>query len=227
MMVGPINVTSALPTTFTVLRLGRTRYRDALALQRRLHGERVSGACGDLLLLTEHEPVLTLGRRADESGLRASREGLAARSIDLVATERGGNITYHGPGQLVAYAIVDLRRYRDGVRGHVWRLEESGIQLLDLYGLHGARREGAPGVWIGDDKIASLGVYVARSVAMHGIAINIAPRLEDFDLIYPCGLVGVRMTSVLAVRGVAPEMEEAAGDCARIFEQVFAEARLP
>jgi lipoyl(octanoyl) transferase len=201
--------------------LGRTRYEDAIKLQRQTQAARIRGDCGDTLLLTEHERVLTTGRHADARHLRVPRATLSERGIELVATERGGDITYHGPGQLVAYAICDLRTYSGGVRGHVRRLEESAIRFLRGYGVDADRRQGTPGVWVEGDKIASLGVYVSRSVTMHGIAINVSTRLADFDLIDPCGLVGMRMTSIEELRGSAPSIRDAAAAYAQVFEQVF------
>ena len=116
--------------------------------------------------------------------------------ITLVATERGGDVTYHGPGQLVVYPILDLRTFGLGVRGYIQRLEQTAIDLLESYGIQGMRREGTPGVWVEDRKIASVGAFVGHWVTMHGLAINIAPDLHYFDLIVPCGLEGVRMTSM-------------------------------
>ncbi len=207
--------------TIAVARLGRTPYEDALALQRRVHALRVAGEAGDLLLLTEHEPVLTLGRRADERYLRVPRKVLAARGIPLIQTERGGDITYHGPGQLVAYPILDLRPRGCDVHRYVRELEETAIRFLRRYGLEGERRPGRPGIWAGDGKIASVGVYVSRWTAMHGIAINVAPDPADFELIHPCGLTDTCLTSVSLLTGSAPPIEAAWDDFARDFAAVF------
>ena len=159
----------------TSIWLGRTVYMDALTLQRRIHAERCAGARGDTLLLTEHEPVLTSGRHAGDRHLRIPVDALPEHGLQLIHVERGGNITYHGPGQLVAYPIYDLRAFSGGVRGHVWRLEECVIRFLDRSGVASCRREGFPGVWTGEAKIASLGVYVSRGVTMHGVAVNLDP----------------------------------------------------
>jgi lipoate-protein ligase B len=216
-------VPDLLPRTgVRALVLGRTAYPATLERQRRLHAARVRSEIEDVLLLTEHERVLTLGRKADDRFLRFSRGELAARGIAVIETERGGDVTYHGPGQLVAYPILDLRSFGRDVLGHVRRLEETAIRLLALYGIDGERRAGLPGVWAGERKIASVGVYVSRWVTMHGLAINLAPALSDFDLIHPCGLVGVRMTSVVELGGQAPDLPAAFADYARVFDQVFA-----
>ena len=204
-----------------LVRLGRTQYLEALALQRDLHVRRRAGVCGDTLLLTEHEPVLTLGRGADARFLRVPATDLAARGIALVSTERGGDVTYHGPGQLVAYPILDLRGHGRDVHLYVRRLEETAIGLLRVCGLEGRRASGTPGVWVGEEKIASVGVFVSHWTSMHGIAINVAPSLAHFELIHPCGLVGQKMTSIAALRGSAPTMEEALDGYATAFAEVF------
>lgn len=201
--------------------LGCTRYVDALALQRALHAHRVAGEVGDLLLLTEHEPVLTLGRRADDRFLRVSHDALAARGIALVPTERGGDITYHGPGQLVAYPILDLRQRACDVRRYVRELEETAIRFLARFGLTGERWPGRPGVWSGGGKVASVGVYISHWTTMHGIAINLAPDPADFDLVYPCGLTDTHLTSVAMLTGDAPRLETAWDDFGNDFADVF------
>lgn len=181
---------------FSILRLGRTVYGDALAVQREIHDRRKAGHYPDTLILTEHEPVLTLGRNADRSHILADADELCRLGIEVVPVERGGNVTYHGPGQLVAYPIVDLTNFGRDIRRYVGALEESAIRLLQGYGIRGERRPGTPGVWVRNDKFASVGVFVSRWVTLHGIAINIDPNLAHFDLIEPCGLAGVRMTSL-------------------------------
>lgn len=220
-MTAPHARSNASTVPVQALRLGRTDYRAALELQRGLLAQRKAGDCYDLLLLTEHEPVLTLGRGADERFLRASRDSLEARGIALVRTERGGDITFHGPGQLVAYPILDLRQHGKDVHLYVRRLEETALHLLARYGIRGRRQPGKPGVWVGEQKIASVGVFISRWTTMHGIAINIAPDLAAFDLIYPCGLTDVRMTSVAELQGHAPTMEQAMDGFVEVFGGVF------
>jgi len=207
----------------SVRHLGRTRYEDVLALQRVLHDQRKAGLCGDTLLLTEHEPVLTLGRGASISNLRVPEARLAAIGIAVVPVERGGDVTFHGPGQLVAYPILDLRRYGRDVHAYVRALEESVLRLLTAYGISGERRPGTPGVWVGEDKIASVGIFVSRWVTLHGIAINIDPDLAYFDLIHPCGLVGQRMTSMRRVLGRPVEMASAVESYVAALRAVLSE----
>ncbi len=207
--------------TIETRNLGLTRYADVLALQRELHARRKAGESPDTLILTEHRPVFTLGSAADGRHLLVSEAELHDRGIDLVHVERGGDITYHGPGQLVAYPILDLRDHGRDVHRYIRDLEETVIRLLDGYGVTGERRRGTPGVWAGAAKIASVGVYISRWVTMHGIAINLAPDLTPFALINPCGLVGMEMTSVAHCTGVAPEMADAGRRYAAIFAGVF------
>jgi lipoate-protein ligase B len=208
-----------------VIRLGRTRYREALALQRERHERRKRGECGDALLLTEHEPVLTLGRGADGRHLRASAETLAALGIEVVPVERGGDVTYHGPGQLVAYPILDLRGYGRDVGRYVRALEDAALGLFAAYGVTGERRAGTPGVWIGADKAASVGIFVSRWVTLHGLAINVDPDLGHFDLIHPCGLVGTRMTSLARTLGRPVTVAEAYTRFIPAFHAALAAAR--
>ncbi len=204
-----------------LVELGRTRYEDALALQRRLQAERKLGRAPDTLLLTEHEPVLTVGRNAGLDHLLVPPAELAARGIALVRVERGGDITYHGPGQLVAYPILDLTGFGRDVRRYIWRLEETAVRLLAHFGVRGERRPGTPGVWVGPRKVASVGVYISRWVTMHGIAINVDMDLTPFTLIHPCGLVGLEMTTLAQESGRPVPMEEAARAYRDAFATVF------
>ncbi len=210
------------PVAVRLLELGRTRYGDALELQRRLQAARKEGRAPDTLVLTEHEPVLTLGRNAGLDHLLVPPAELAAHGIALVRVERGGDITYHGPGQLVAYPILDLTGFGRDVRQHIWRLEETAVQLLARFGVRGERRPGTPGVWVGARKVASVGVYISRWVTMHGIAINVDMDLTPFTLIHPCGLVGLEMTTLAQECGRHVPLEEAAGAYREAFATVFA-----
>lgn len=164
-----------------VRRLGRTRYEDAHALQRRCVDERVEGRVGDLLLLTEHEPVVTLGRGA-------SHEQVAGVNVPVFEIERGGEATYHGPGQLVAYPIVQLGEQRRDLHRYLRDLEEVVIRVLAEFGVAGRRESGLSGVWIGAHKVCSIGVAVRRWVAWHGFALNVHTDLAAFGEFQPCGL---------------------------------------
>jgi lipoic acid synthetase len=201
--------------------LGMTRYADALAYQREMQARRKAGDAPDTLILTEHLPVLTLGRFADGRHLLVPESALAARGIDLVHVERGGDITYHGPGQLVAYPILDLRGFGQDVHRYVRRLEETAIRLLAGFGVAGERRTGTPGVWVGPRKLASVGVHISRWVTMHGIAINVDPDLSPFELINPCGMAGMAMTSLALETGRSVALAEARERYTRSFGEVF------
>lgn len=175
-----------------VRRLGRTRYEEAHELQQQLVSSRISGAVGDLLLLTEHEPVITLGR-----GTPAEEKGrLAATGIPLVEVERGGEATYHGPGQLVIYPILQLSEGRRDLHRYLRDLEEVVIGVLEDLAIQGTRRPGLTGVWIGERKACSIGVAVRRWVTWHGLALNLHTDLAPFRRFHPCGLSPEVMTRV-------------------------------
>jgi len=181
--------------------LGRVEYREALALQKRLAAERAEGRIGDQLLLLEHPAVLTLGRTSDPTHIRSEPAVLAARGIEVVRVERGGEVTYHGPGQLVAYPIIALSSRGLMVRPLVRALEAALVATCAAHGAAAARRDGHPGCWCdagGADprKIGALGLRIERGVSYHGIALNVTVDLADFELIDPCGMPGVTSTSI-------------------------------
>src|SRR4051794_38347693 len=198
--------------------LGRVPYREAWDLQKRLAAARAAGAIGDQLLLLEHPAVLTLGRQADEAHVLASASALASRGIELLRVERGGEVTYHGPGQLVAYPILRLADRGLLLRPYVRALEAAMSDTCAEAGVAAGRREGHPGCWVDPDgprprKIGALGIRVERGVAYHGIALNVDTSLADFDLIDPCGMPGLASTSIAAERGQpheAPSIERVA-----------------
>jgi lipoyl(octanoyl) transferase len=209
--------------------LGRIAYPEAHALQKRLAGERADGVIGDQLLLLEHPPVLTLGRRSDPAHILASAEELAVRGIAVERIERGGEVTYHGPGQLVAYPIVKLDERGMLLRPFVQALEAALIETCAAHGVLSARRDGHPGCWCDPDgssprKIGALGLRVERGVTYHGIALNVTVDLAAFDLIDPCGMPGVESTSIARERGEAGTGPSTASveDAARIFARAFA-----
>jgi lipoyl(octanoyl) transferase len=180
--------------------LGRMDYREAWDIQHRLAESRAAGLIGDRLVLLEHPPVLTLGRYADEGHVRASSDELARRGIEVIRVERGGEVTYHGPGQLVAYPILQLSRRGLFLKPLVRALEAAMIDTCRALGVQAARREGHPGCWCGVEsaprKIGALGIRVQRGVTYHGIALNVNVDLADFDLIDPCGMPGIASTSI-------------------------------
>ena len=208
--------------------LGRQPYRDAWALQKELAARRAAGEIDDQLLLVEHDPVLTLGRQADDRHVRAAPEALAARGIEVIRVERGGEVTYHGPGQLVAYPILAIARRGLLVRPLVRALEAAMIETCAALGVAAGRRDGHPGCWVDPDgtnprKIGALGIRIERGVTYHGIALNVDPDLRDFELIDPCGMPDVVSTSIAAELGRAdePPSTEAVRNAAAIFAQAF------
>jgi lipoate-protein ligase B len=177
--------------------LRTTPYADALALQRAVARARISGEIGeDLLLLVEHPPVVTLGRSSKERHLLASPALLAARGVELFEVERGGDVTFHGPGQLVGYPIVDLKRHKQDLHWYLRQVEEALIRAVAPLGIVGERSTGYTGVWTQGRKLASIGVHARDWVTWHGFALNVTTDLAYFDLIVPCGIAAVEMTSV-------------------------------
>jgi lipoyl(octanoyl) transferase len=229
--------------------LGRVEYRRALAMQLRIRQRLRERVGREHLLLLEHPPVFTLGRNADAGDIRASAQWLTERGVALEETDRGGQVTYHGPGQFVAYPIVDLSPDRRDVRRYVWDLQEVLIRLLADYGLAAARKEGPEniGVWVGDGvssaapgesadrgvggdgdrcegaerKIASIGVHISRWLTTHGFALNVTTDLDYFQGIVACGLPQVRMTSIEQLTGRRLELAEVARRCATHFGSVL------
>lgn len=177
-------------------RLGTLDYAEALRLQKKLQSQRVRGEIGDIVLLLEHPPVLTMGRSAKAQHVLAPRELLEARGIQVHEVGRGGDVTYHGPGQLVAYPIIDLKPDRKDVRKYVSSLEETMIRTCADFGLAARRVEGLNGAWIGRHKVGAVGVRISRWVTMHGLALNANTNLRHFELIVPCGIQDKAVTSL-------------------------------
>jgi lipoyl(octanoyl) transferase len=193
--------------------LGRISFADALAMQEEIVArKREDQSSGDELLLLEHEPVYTIGRTPDQSSLR----GAAHLPHPLVPINRGGQATYHGPGQLVAYPIIDLRRCGQDLHRYLRWLEEVLIELLASYEVVATTRQGLTGAWVDDRKIASIGVGVRQWITMHGFALNVCGDLSPFDQIVPCGIANVRMTSIENESGRRVEVEEVGQRAARI-----------
>jgi lipoyl(octanoyl) transferase len=204
-----------------VRRLGRVRYADGLALQERLVGERKAGAIPDTLLLLEHDPVFTLGRNARHENVLVSGELLRARGFDVFEAGRGGDVTYHGPGQLVAYPILDLAPDRKDVHRYVRDLEEVMIRVCADYGLAAGRVEGRTGCWMGDAKIGAIGVRLSRWVTSHGLAFNVNADLAPFGLIVPCGIRDKGVTSLERLLGRKVPLGEVMDRLTAHFSAVF------
>jgi lipoyl(octanoyl) transferase len=201
---------------------GLTDYGEALELQRALaRGRAGDELSDDLLILLEHPRVITLGRGASASNVTAPTQLLEQRGVEVHEIERGGDVTYHGPGQLVGYPILHLGRHKQDLHWYLRQLEEVLIRTLDGLGIEGRRIPGLTGVWVDDRKIASIGVHVTRWVTFHGFALNVSTNLADFDLIVPCGIEAVTMTSVERETGSRYGVAEVGRRVAACFGEVF------
>lgn len=193
---------------FSIRDCGLAEYRQVLELQQQLQQQRRAGLVGDIVLVVEHPPVITLGAHKSSNKLLTCPEELARRGIDLVEIRRGGGTTAHNPGQLVFYPILNLQELGFDINAYIRTLEQIGIELLAGLGVESDRRKGFPGLWVGSRKIASVGVRVSRFVTCHGMAINIQNDLDIFGCMVPCGLDGVAMTSASKETGRTYDMEQ-------------------
>lgn len=214
-------------TDISVRRLGRVDYQAGLDLQAALVEDRRAGRIGDTLLLLEHPPVITLGvkTRQGPKHIIASEDELARQGVTVHETGRGGDVTYHGPGQLVAYPIFDLKPDRCDVHKYVRDLEEVLIVALRTFGIEGKRVKGLSGVWVGEPdrerKIAAIGVRISRWVTSHGFALNVATNLQHFQLIVPCGIIDRGVTSMQAELGRAVSMADVEAAVVSAFSSTF------
>jgi lipoyl(octanoyl) transferase len=202
-----------------VRELGRMDYAAALELQRDLVARRKLGLAGDVLLLLEHPHTITMGRNGRRENLLAREDALARAGIAFYATDRGGDVTYHGPGQLVGYPILDLREWKRDVGAYVRSIEQVLIDTLAGFGIAAGRIPGLTGVWVDGRKIAAIGVHISRWVTSHGFALNVSTDLSYFRYIVPCGLA--RPVTSMAQLGVQATLGEVSQRLARHFERVF------
>ena len=215
------------PRSLAVRRLGRVAYDEALALQQQLVEDRRAGRIGDTLLLLEHPPVITLGarNRLGSANVVASADELAAEQVAVVETGRGGDVTYHGPGQLVGYPIFDLKPDRCDVHQYVRDIEQALIVAMRTFGVAGMRVSGLSGVWVGADgreeKLAAIGVRISRWITSHGFALNVSTNLHHFELIVPCGIADRGVTSLEKLLGTAPAMTTVEDAVVAGFSAVF------
>jgi len=201
--------------------LGQIEYGEAYDIQRKLWSQKMDGQTADALLLLEHPPTFTIGKSGKLENLLLSKEELAKQGISLFFTDRGGDITYHGPGQLVAYPIIDLKNRGKDIHRYVHNLEEVVIRTLADFSIE-ARRDGKNvGVWVGNDSIAAIGVSVRKWVAMHGLALNVNPTLEHFSLVNPCGLLDKGVTSIAQLLSRDVPMEAVIKGLVDHFAEVF------
>ena len=207
-----------------VRRLGSVAYGEALELQRTLVADRQAGRVPDLLVLLEHPHVITLGvgARHRRDNILAASDELARRGVDVVEAPRGGDVTYHGPGQLVGYPIVDLNPDRRDVHRYVRDLEAVLIRSVAAFGVNAGRSPGLTGVWVGDEKLAAIGVRLSRWVTSHGFALNVTTDLDFFTLIRPCGIVGRGVTSLTALTGQPLDRADVEEALIGSFSAIFA-----
>ena len=201
--------------------LGHMAYRDALDWQQAKAAEVRAEVTADALALLEHPPVYTMGARGGDDHMLLSGDALQARGADLIMTDRGGDITFHGPGQLVLYAVLNLRRRCLRPVDHVRCLERTVLDTLAAFGLRGRTVKGRPGVWIGSRKIAAIGVSIRGGATMHGAALNVSNDLTWFNAIVPCGLHGLGVTSMARELGNAPLMGDVMAAAAAAFAEVY------
>ena len=212
-----------------VRRLGTLSYPEALAMQRALVEDRKADRVGDLLLLLQHPPVITLGVKGDggRSNVVATPERLAELGIAVEETGRGGDVTYHGPGQIVGYPVIDLRPDRQDVHRYVRDLEDVMIRTCADYGLQAGRIAGLTGAWIGAEKIGAIGVRISRWITSHGFAFNVSTRMDHFQLIVPCGIADRGVTSLEMMTGRSIAVEDVEDRIAGHFANVFDRTLLP
>lgn len=197
--------------------LGSSPYQKTWDLQKTLLSQRINNEIEDTVLLVEHEPVYTFGKNADENHLLQNYP----KDVKVFHIERGGDITFHGPGQLVGYPIIDLHNYKKSISWYMRSLENVIIKTLDQYDIEAERKEGLTGVWINDEKIAALGVRISRWVTMHGFALNVNTDLHYYDGIIPCGIFEYGLTSMQKILGEELEMDEVKQILIQQFENVF------
>jgi lipoate-protein ligase B len=200
---------------------GLIEYNEAYALQQRIWEEKVAGRQEDVLLLLEHYPTLTLGKSGKLSNLLVNEEKLSAESISVHFTDRGGDITYHGPGQLVVYPIINLQQQARDVEGYIRGLEQSVIATLADFSIAAGRDEEHVGVWVDREKICAIGVRISKRITMHGLALNVSPNLDHFSFITPCGIVGRGVTSMTKLLGSTPSIEKVKERFVTNFSTVF------
>jgi lipoate-protein ligase B len=209
------------------INLGRTRYADAWEIQRKVFSARLDHRIPDVLLLTEHEPVYTLGKGSDANHLLANDVELREKKIDLFNIDRGGDVTFHGPGQLVGYPILDLNDYYRDIHRYLRDIEEVLIRTATNFGVCASRSDAYTGVWAQNDKLAAIGVKVSRWITMHGFALNVNTDLSYFDRIIPCGIFHKGVTSLRAILGGEVDIEDVARSVVKNFESVFSVASQP
>ena len=217
-----MTMTQSKQLEIQILDLGQKPFKDVWSLQKKMQLQRINNDIGDVLILVEHDPVYTLGKNANPDHLLQSRD----RSIDVFNIERGGDITFHGPGQLVGYPILDLTNYKKSVSWYMRSLEQLTIDVLNEFDISANRVEGLTGVWVGDEKIAAQGVRLTKWITMHGFSININTDLSFYDGIIPCGIFNHGVTSMKEILNRTQKMEKVKSLVIDKFNQIFIKNKL-
>ena len=217
-----MTMTQSKQLEIQILDLGQKPFKDVWSLQKKMQLQRINNDIGDVLILVEHDPVYTLGKNANPDHLLQSRD----RSIDVFNIERGGDITFHGPGQLVGYPILDLTNYKKSVSWYMRSLEQLTIDVLNEFEISANRVEGLTGVWVGDEKIAAQGVRLTKWITMHGFSININTDLSFYDGIIPCGIFNHGVTSMKEILKRTQKMEKVKSLVIDKFNQIFIKSNL-
>ena len=217
-----MTMTQSKQLEIQILDLGQKPFKDVWSLQKKMQLQRINNDIGDVLILVEHDPVYTLGKNANPDHLLQNRD----RSIDVFNIERGGDITFHGPGQLVGYPILDLTNYKKSVSWYMRSLEQLTINVLNEFEISANRVEGLTGVWVGDEKIAAQGVRLTKWITMHGFSININTDLSFYDGIIPCGIFNHGVTSMKEVLNRTQKMEKVKSLVIDKFNQIFIKNKL-
>ncbi len=214
----------------TVERMGRIAYGPMHDIQCARQREVIDGGAQDTLYLLEHDPVITLGKNTGDGHLLADASTLRNRGVEVHQTGRGGDVTFHGPGQLVGYPIIQMQEGEKDIRGFVWRVEELVIRTCADFGVHAERVEGLRGVWVGDDKVGAVGIRVSRWTSLHGFALNVSTDLSYFDLIIPCGIEDKGVTSLERLTGrkisLSSVMDSVEAHAGRVFERALLPSQL-
>jgi lipoyl(octanoyl) transferase len=206
-----------------IINLGIVDYREAHDLQKRLLKEQIDGSGQDTLLLLQHNPVITIGRSGSRDNILLSESALRKAGIEVFEIERGGDVTYHGPGQLTGYPIINLQNFRKDVHWYLRQLEEVIIRVLAEYDVTAGRIENYTGVWVGNEKVAAIGIGVRRWITYHGFAFNINPDMSHFGMITPCGITDKGVTSLERLLGYKVDIDEVAERVASVFAEIFRE----
>jgi lipoyl(octanoyl) transferase len=204
-----------------IVKFSMVDYQQAYELQKKFVQDHIDSKGKNTLILLQHDPVITIGRGGDKKNILVSEKFLASAGIKVYEIDRGGDVTYHGPGQLTGYPIIDLKLFKKDIYWYLRQLEEVIIKVLAEYDITGQRVEGYTGVWVGDEKICAIGIAVRRWITYHGFALNVHPNMSHFGLITPCGITDKGVTSIEKILGHKMDMDEVVDKTASAFTMVF------